>query len=255
MENGNKELRAFSRKEYLKPTFRCGTQKAIDALAEELNLPHNSSDQDWSYTAGNPDSIETFITHYEAINDADKKFVLMEFIIQATEEQRTDELFTTCWNKIKPLLEKDFILHEYTVYYWSCFDNGNSNPCWKISPLMRKLWEENRKQKLLFVCTVNRMRSATAHKIYENDSRFSVRSAGTDRTANTVISDEILNWADSIIVMEKQHRNYIRQRFPQIYKNKKIVCLYIPDDYAYMQNELIELLKDKIEDIYKRHLI
>ena len=68
-----------------------------------------------------------------------------------------------------------------------------------------------RKLKLLFVCTVNRMRSATAHKIYENDGRFEVKSAGTDNTANVFLSAEILNWADSIVVMEKQHRNYIRK--------------------------------------------
>ena len=112
-----------------------------------------------------------------------------------------------------------------------------------------------RKLKLLFVCTINRMRSATAHKLYENDSRFEVKSAGTDKTANTVLSDEILNWADSIVVMEKHHRNYIRKYFPEIYRKKKIVCLYIPDIYSYMQPELIEILKIKIEDIDRRNLI
>lgn len=49
-----------------------------------------------------------------------------------------------------------------------------------------------RKLKLLFVCTLNRMRSATACKIYENDIRFEVKSAGTDETANSVLSEEIL---------------------------------------------------------------
>src|SRR6185312_11086090 len=111
------------------------------------------------------------------------------------------------------------------------------------------------KLKLLFVCTVNRMRSATAHKIYEDDKRFDVKSAGTDKTANTILNKEILNWADSVIVMEKHHRNYIRKHFPEIYKNKKIVCLYIPDDYEYMQSELIGILKDKVEDVYKRGLV
>jgi protein-tyrosine-phosphatase len=38
---------------------------------------------------------------------------------------------------------------------------------------------KDKKLKLLFVCTVNRMRSATAHKIYEDDYRFDVKSAGT----------------------------------------------------------------------------
>lgn len=111
------------------------------------------------------------------------------------------------------------------------------------------------KLKLLFVCTVNRMRSATAHKIYEGDKRFEVKSAGTDKTANRILTDELLNWADSIVVMEKHHRNYIRKHFPKIYKNKRIVCLYIPDDYDFMQMELIAMLKVKLEDVYNRKLI
>jgi len=99
------------------------------------------------------------------------------------------------------------------------------------------------------------MRSATAHKIFENDERFEVKSAGTDQSANTPLSIDLLNWADSIIVMEKHHRNFIRQKFSDIYKDKKIVCLYIPDDYDFMQTELIGILKDKVEDVYNRGLI
>lgn len=99
------------------------------------------------------------------------------------------------------------------------------------------------------------MRSATAHKIYADDMRFEVKSAGTDKTAETVISQDLLTWADTVIVMEKHHRNFIRQNFPDIYMNKKIVCLYIPDDYGFMQNELIYILKEKVEDVSKRGLI
>ncbi len=113
----------------------------------------------------------------------------------------------------------------------------------------------NSKLKLLFVCTVNRMRSATAHKIYEIDDRFEVKSAGTDKSANIVLTEELLNWADSIVVMENHHRNHIRKHFPHIYKNKRIVCLYIPDDYDYMETELIVILKNKVEDVYSRKLI
>ena len=111
------------------------------------------------------------------------------------------------------------------------------------------------KLKILFVCTVNRMRSATAHSIYLDDERFEVKSAGTDKTATVVISKEILDWADSVVVMEKHHRNFIQTHFKDIYKTKKIVCLYIPDDYEYMQAELITILRDKFEDVYKRGLV
>lgn len=121
-------------------------------------------------------------------------------------------------------------------------------------PVLLEICKE-RKLRLLFVCTINKMRSATAHEIYKNDTRFEVKSAGTDKTADTVLTDKILNWADSIIVMERSHRNYIRKHFPEIYKNKKIVCLYIPDDYNYMQTELIEILKEKVEDVFRKDLI
>ncbi|PQJ09240.1 phosphotyrosine protein phosphatase [Flavipsychrobacter stenotrophus] len=99
------------------------------------------------------------------------------------------------------------------------------------------------------------MRSATAHKIYENDERLEVKSAGTDITANVVINEELLNWADAVIVMEKHHRNFIRREFPGIYESKKIVCLYIPDDYDFMQPELVSILEDKFESVYRRGLV
>ena len=111
------------------------------------------------------------------------------------------------------------------------------------------------KLKIIFVCTVNRMRSATAHQIFEADERFDVLSAGTDTSAASVLSIEHLKWADSIVVMEKDHRNFIRRHFPGIYNSKNIVCLYIPDDYDFMQPELIAILKDKVNDVYRRGLL
>ena len=38
--------------------------------------------------------------------------------------------------------------------------------------------------------TKNRMRSATAHRIFEKDNRFEVKSAGTDKTADTILTME-----------------------------------------------------------------
>jgi predicted protein tyrosine phosphatase len=114
---------------------------------------------------------------------------------------------------------------------------------------------EKKKLKILFVCTINRMRSATAHKIFENDSRFEVKSAGTDKSASTVLTPELMDWADAIIVMEKSHRSFIRSKYQGYYNTKKIVCLYIPDEYDYMQPELIAILKDKVDDVHKRGLL
>jgi predicted protein tyrosine phosphatase len=109
--------------------------------------------------------------------------------------------------------------------------------------------------KILFVCTINRMRSATAHVVFQNDERFDVKSAGTDKSANVVLSLDLLQWADSILVMEKHHRDLIRKNYPEIYDTKKIICLYIEDEYDFMQPELILILKQKVEDVYNRGLI
>ncbi|CAL2101686.1 Phosphotyrosine protein phosphatase [Tenacibaculum sp. 190130A14a] len=99
------------------------------------------------------------------------------------------------------------------------------------------------------------MRSSTAHEMYKNDQRFEIDSAGTDKETKKIISYKNLSWADTIIVMEKHHRNTIRKQFPDVYENKKIVCLYIPDEYDYMQPELITILKSKFENVNKRGLI
>jgi predicted protein tyrosine phosphatase len=99
------------------------------------------------------------------------------------------------------------------------------------------------------------MRSATAHKIFESDPRFEVDSAGTDKSASTVLEPEQLEWADRVLVMEKSHRNFIKHKYPKYYDKKKIVCLYIPDDFDFMQTELIDILKDKVADVYKRGLL
>jgi predicted protein tyrosine phosphatase len=85
------------------------------------------------------------------------------------------------------------------------------------------------RMRILFVCTVNRMRSAAADTLYENCERFEVDHAGTDRTANVVLEEWHLEWAYAIVVMEKQHRNKIRERFPQMSEQKPIVCSYIED--------------------------
>ena len=99
------------------------------------------------------------------------------------------------------------------------------------------------------------MRSATAQTIFQEDARFEVKSAGTDAAANVVLSEDLLNWADTVIVMEKHHRNSIRKRFPKIYASKRIVCLYIEDNYDYMQPELISILKETVENAFRRGLL
>ena len=100
---------------------------------------------------------------------------------------------------------------------------------------------------LLFVCTVNRMRSCTAETIYGNNPAYKVKSAGITPTAPNQVTAELLKWADRVFVMENMHRAFIAEKFAGIDLSGKIVVLDIPDFYYYMEPELIELLREKID--------
>jgi len=47
-----------------------------------------------------------------------------------------------------------------------------------------------------------------------------------------------------------QHRNTIKKKYPDLYKTKKIICLHIPDDYDYMDNELKYTLQEKTNNLF-----
>jgi predicted protein tyrosine phosphatase len=99
---------------------------------------------------------------------------------------------------------------------------------------------------LLFICTVNRMRSCTAETIYGTNPAYRVKSAGIDRTAPKQVTPALLHWADKIFVMENIHRAFILEKFPLADVGKKIIVLGIPDFYYYMEPELVDLLKARI---------
>ncbi|SOD95311.1 protein-tyrosine phosphatase [Spirosoma fluviale] len=93
---------------------------------------------------------------------------------------------------------------------------------------------------LLFVCSRNQWRSPTAETIYKRHPIHQVKSAGTEPSARVKLTARLIDWADILFVMEKRHKERINDRFRDIIKNKQIIVLDIPDDYEYMDEELIE---------------
>ena len=101
--------------------------------------------------------------------------------------------------------------------------------------------------KILVVCGRNKKRSRTAESIFKDDNRFSIRSARLSPKSDRKISEKDLNWADLIFVMETGHRAKIWGLYRHM-EIPPIEILNIPDDYEFMDNELIELLTDRIND-------
>ncbi|MFN7140038.1 MAG: low molecular weight protein tyrosine phosphatase family protein [Limisphaerales bacterium] len=103
------------------------------------------------------------------------------------------------------------------------------------------------KPHLLFVCGRNQWRSPTAEAIYRNDPRVTVRSAGLSAKSPHPLSARDLEWADLVLVMEREHKTRIVEKFREQVNLPRIVSLDIPDEYNFMDPELITLLKQATE--------
>lgn len=103
---------------------------------------------------------------------------------------------------------------------------------------------------ILVVCGRNKRRSRTAEYIFKNDNRFNIRSVGLSPKSERKISEKDILWADLVFVMENGQRNMIRDVYSHL-ELPAIEILEISDEYEYMDEELIHLLKDGINSTLK----
>lgn len=75
------------------------------------------------------------------------------------------------------------------------------------------------------------------------------RSAGVSRTARRRLTVADLRWADLILVMEEKHKARIRAEHRDEVRYKAMHVLDIPDDYQFMQPELVEVLRLKVSPL------
>ena len=79
---------------------------------------------------------------------------------------------------------------------------------------------------------------------------MSVRSAGVSPNARRKVSAEDIRWADVIFVMEEKHKPRLVADFSRLLDGKTIHVLDIPDEYKYMDPELVEQLEQSVNAIY-----
>ena len=100
--------------------------------------------------------------------------------------------------------------------------------------------------RILFVCAMNKQRSVTAERLYRNDARLEVRSAGVRSEAPRRVSEGELRWADVVFVMEREHKLWITTRFEGM-ALPPIDVLDIPDDFEVMDPALQEILRSLLD--------
>ena len=99
--------------------------------------------------------------------------------------------------------------------------------------------------RVLFVCRHNRMRSATAERIFGKRTDLDVRSAGTSPDALTRVNVRMLDWADLIFIMDDDQRRSLQRQFAPHAALGRLICLDIPDEFAFLQPELVDLLQTR----------
>ncbi len=109
--------------------------------------------------------------------------------------------------------------------------------------------DEGERLNLLFVCSRNQWRSPTGEQVWRRHPRVNARSAGTSAGARRVVSADDLAWADVVLVMEDKHKSRLQAQFRALLLHKPLHVLDIPDDYKYMDPDLVELLGDPVAEL------
>lgn len=99
---------------------------------------------------------------------------------------------------------------------------------------------------VLFICSLNQLRSPTAVRVFGVYPGLSVESAGVDPMAEPEVTADQIDRADVIFVMEESHRQKLLALSHVSLRGKTVVCLDIPDRYAFMQPALVRQLKRKV---------
>lgn len=105
---------------------------------------------------------------------------------------------------------------------------------------------------VLFICSQNKWRSPTAEQIFADHPGVECSSAGLNHDAENPLTPELVEWADLIFVMEREHKTKLSARFKPQLNGKRVVCLNIPDNYRFMDAALVKLLKTKVTGFLPR---
>ena len=113
---------------------------------------------------------------------------------------------------------------------------------------------QGKDKKVVFVCSMGILRSATAARIYAR--KYNTRSAGTWPDALVPLTESLIIWADELVFVNVE--NYIHAQVmcmnmdnSALYNTmeEKATVLNIPDNYEHMHPKLVEAFEGQYERI------
>jgi predicted protein tyrosine phosphatase len=93
---------------------------------------------------------------------------------------------------------------------------------------------------ILFVCTTNMHRSPTAEFMLAENANYEVRSAGISILSKQQVTQELVEWADIIFVMDERtegQKSYLLKNFPMA-----------EGLYLFGSQELVKILMERLEE-------
>lgn len=103
-------------------------------------------------------------------------------------------------------------------------------------------------KKVVFVCTMGLLRSATGMRLYAGS--LNTRSAGSAPDALTPLTPILIAWADEIVFVNEENHNEAVDRYgPDAWPHARTVILNIPDQYPHMHPKLIEAFEKQYRPV------
>ena len=100
--------------------------------------------------------------------------------------------------------------------------------------------------RVLFVCSRARLRSPTAEAVAGGWPGVEALSAGTAPDADLRVSADLVAWADVVVAFEARHRRRLIEAFGPLLRDTPVHVLGVPDDYAFMDPGLMDLLRGRL---------
>ena len=104
----------------------------------------------------------------------------------------------------------------------------------------------------LVCCSAGLLRSPTCAWVLSNSPwDHNTRCAGlNDEYALVLVDHVLLEWCDSVVVMDSRQENMVLGMMNELGYNKPVYNLNVPDDYGYRDPELVSLLTEKLLEVF-----
>jgi len=104
-------------------------------------------------------------------------------------------------------------------------------------------------KKVLCLCSAGLLRSPTAANVLHKEYGYNTRAAGSVDSYALIIADQyLLTWADEVVCMSSNQERYVELMSEKFNLDKVVINLQIPDNFAYMDEELQMIISRKYKE-------